>query len=86
MCSIIKLDPLVRSSGMRAPTFNMLMLTLAWLFMLRLFSMFDDLATLHGVQKVETAGTVPNVITLCCSAFHAVRFAFFKAPLFYHSY
>ena len=24
----------------------------------RLFSMFDDLATLHGVQKVETAGAV----------------------------
>ena len=26
----------------------------------RLFSMFDDLATLHGVQKVETAGAVPK--------------------------
>ena len=24
----------------------------------RLFSMFDDLANLHGVQKVETAGAV----------------------------
>ena len=37
----------------------------------RLFSMFDDLATLHGVQKVETAGAVQcssaKGPSLCCS-------------------
>ena len=44
--------------------------------------MFDDLATLHGVQKVETAGMYSaHCHQLCYRDFHAIRFAFFTAPL-----
>ena len=38
--------------------FHSLMINRYNCMLCRLFSMFDDLATLHGVQKVETAGAV----------------------------